>query len=177
MNEKIRVLIPEEDIQKRIAEVGAALSRDYEGKEVLMICVLRGGVFFACELAKHITVPLSMDFMCVSSYGSGTVSKGTVKIIKDLDENIEGKHVLIAEDIVDSGNTLSTLIKLLKVRKPASVKLCTLLDKPERRVVDIEADYSCFKIPDEFVVGYGLDYDQHYRNLPYIGVVELNKEA
>ena len=144
MNEKIRVLIPEEDIQKRIAEVGAALSRDYEGKEVLMICVLRGGVFFACELAKHITVPLSMDFMCVSSYGSGTVSKGTVKIIKDLDENIEGKHVLIAEDIVDSGNTLSTLIKLLKVRKPASVKLCTLLDKPERRVVDIEADYSCF---------------------------------
>ncbi|MCI5481483.1 MAG: hypoxanthine phosphoribosyltransferase [Lachnospiraceae bacterium] len=177
MNEKIRVLIPEEDIQKRIAEVGAALSRDYEGKEVLMICVLRGGVFFACELAKHITVPLSMDFMCVSSYGSGTVSKGTVKIIKDLDENIEGKHVLIAEDIVDSGNTLSTLIKLLKVRKPASVKLCTLLDKPERRVVDIEADYSCFKIPDEFVVGYGLDYDQHYRNLPYIGVVELNEEA
>ena len=177
MNEKIRVLIPEEDIQKRIAEVGAALSRDYEGKEVLMICVLRGGVFFACELAKHITVPLSMDFMCVSSYGSGTVSKGTVKIIKDLDENIEGKHVLIAEDIVDSGNTLSTLIKLLKVRKPASVKLCTLLDKPERRVVDIEADYSCFKIPDEFLVGYGLDYDQHYRNLPYIGVVELNEEA
>ena len=177
MNEKIRVLIPEEDIQKRIAEVGAALSRDYEGKEVLMICVLRGGVFFACELAKHITVPLSMDFMCVSSYGSGTVSKGTVKIIKDLDENIEGKHVLIAEDIVDSGNTLSTLIKLLKVRKPASVKLCTLLDKPERRVVDIEADYSCFKIPDEFVVGFGLDYDQHYRNLPYIGVVELNEEA
>lgn len=177
MNEKIRLLIPEEDIQKRIAEVGAALSRDYEGKEVLMICVLRGGVFFACELAKHITVPLSMDFMCVSSYGSGTVSKGTVKIIKDLDENIEGKHVLIAEDIVDSGNTLSTLIKLLKVRKPASVKLCTLLDKPERRVVDIEADYSCFKIPDEFVVGYGLDYDQHYRNLPYIGVVELNEEA
>ena len=177
MNEKIRVLIPEEDIQKRIAEVGAALSRDYEGKEVLMICVLRGGVFFACELAKHITVPLSMDFMCVSSYGSGTVSKGTVKIIKDLDENIEGKHVLIAEDIVDSGNTLSTLIKLLKVRKPASVKLCTLLDKPERRVVDIEADYSCFKIPDEFVVGYGLDYDQHYRNLLYIGVVELNEEA
>ena len=174
MNEKIRVLIPEEDIQKRIAEVGAALSRDYEGKEVLMICVLRGGVFFACELAKHITVPLSMDFMCVSSYGSGTVSKGTVKIIKDLDENIEGKHVLIAEDIVDSGNTLSTLIKLLKVRKPASVKLCTLLDKPERRVVDIEADYSCFKIPDEFVVGYGLDYDKHYRHLPYIGVVELN---
>lgn len=174
MSEKIRVLISEEEIREKIAEVGAQLSKDYEGKEVLMICVLRGGVFFACELAKHMTVPVSMDFMCVSSYGSGTVSKGTVKIIKDLDENIEGKHVLIAEDIVDSGNTLSTLIKILKVRKPASIKLCTLLDKPERRVVDIEADYSCFRIPDEFVVGYGLDYDQHYRNLPYIGVVEFD---
>ncbi len=173
MSEKISVLIPQEELQRKIAEVGAQLSRDYEGKEVLMICVLKGGVFFACELAKHLTVPVSMDFMCVSSYGSGTVSKGTVKIIKDLDENIEGKHVLIAEDIVDSGNTLSTLIKILKVRKPASIKLCTLLDKPERRVVDIKADYSCFEIPDKFVVGFGLDYGQHYRNLPYIGVVEF----
>lgn len=172
MSEKIRVMITEEEIQKKITEIGAQLSKDYEGKEVLMICVLRGGVFFACELAKHLTVPVSMDFMCVSSYGSGTVSKGTVKIVKDLDENIEGKHVLIAEDIVDSGNTLSTLIKILQVRKPASLKLCTLLDKPDRRVVDINADYTCFRIPDEFVVGYGLDYDQHYRNLPYIGVVE-----
>ena len=114
--------------------------------------------------------------MCVSSYGSGTVSSGRVKIIKDLDENIEGKHVLIAEDIVDSGNTLSTLIKILQVRKPASIRLCTLLDKPERRVVDIKADYSCFEIPDKFVVGYGLDYNQHYRNLPYVGVVELDEE-
>ena len=147
MSEKISVLIPEEEIRKRIAEVGAQLSRDYEGEEVLMICILRGGVFFACELAKHLTVPVSMDFMCVSSYGSGTVSSGRVKIIKDLDENIEGKHVLIAEDIVDSGNTLSTLIKILQVRKPASIRLCTLLDKPERRVVDIKADYSCFEIP------------------------------
>ena len=176
MSEKISVLIPEEDIRKRIAEVGAQLSRDYEGEEVLMICILRGGVFFACELAKHLTVPVSMDFMCVSSYGSGTVSSGRVKIIKDLDENIEGKHVLIAEDIVDSGNTLSTLIKILQVRKPASIRLCTLLDKPERRVVDIKADYSCFEIPDKFVVGYGLDYNQHYRNLPYVGVVELDEE-
>ena len=175
-SEKISVLIPEEEIQKRIAEVGAQLSRDYEGEEVLMICILRGGVFFACELAKHLTVPVSMDFMCVSSYGSGTVSSGRVKIIKDLDENIEGKHVLIAEDIVDSGNTLSTLIKILQVRKPASIRLCTLLDKPERRVVDIKADYSCFEIPDKFVVGYGLDYNQHYRNLPYVGVVELDEE-
>ena len=176
MSEKISVLIPEEEIQKRIAEVGAQLSKDYEGQEVLMICILRGGVFFACELAKHLTVPVSMDFMCVSSYGSGTVSSGRVKIIKDLDENIEGKHVLIAEDIVDSGNTLSTLIKILQVRKPASIKLCTLLDKPDRRVVDINADYSCFEIPDKFVVGYGLDYNQHYRNLPYVGVVELDEE-
>lgn len=176
MSEKISVLIPEEEIRKRIAEVGAQLSRDYEGEEVLMICILRGGVFFACELAKHLTVPVSMDFMCVSSYGSGTVSSGRVKIIKDLDENIEGKHLLIAEDIVDSGNTLSTLIKILQVRKPASIRLCTLLDKPERRVVDIKADYSCFEIPDKFVVGYGLDYNQHYRNLPYVGVVELDEE-
>ena len=176
MSEKISVLIPEEEIQKRIAEVGAQLSKDYEGEEVLMICILRGGVFFACELAKHLTVPVSMDFMCVSSYGSGIVSSGRVKIIKDLDENIEGKHVLIAEDIVDSGNTLSTLIKILQVRKPASIRLCTLLDKPERRVVDIKADYSCFEIPDKFVVGYGLDYNQHYRNLPYVGVVELDEE-
>ena len=176
MSEKISVLIPEEEIRKRIAEVGAQLSRDYEGEEVLMICILRGGVFFACERAKHLTVPVSMDFMCVSSYGSGTVSSGRVKIIKDLDENIEGKHVLIAEDIVDSGNTLSTLIKILQVRKPASIRLCTLLDKPERRVVDIKADYSCFEIPDKFVVGYGLDYNQHYRNLPYVGVVELDEE-
>ena len=176
MSEKISVLIPEEEIRKRIAEVGAQLSRDYEGEEVLMICILRGGVFFACELVKHLTVPVSMDFMCVSSYGSGTVSSGRVKIIKDLDENIEGKHVLIAEDIVDSGNTLSTLIKILQVRKPASIRLCTLLDKPERRVVDIKADYSCFEIPDKFVVGYGLDYNQHYRNLPYVGVVELDEE-
>ena len=176
MSEKISVLIPEEEIRKRIAEVGAQLSRDYEGEEVLMICILRGGVFFACELAEHLTVPVSMDFMCVSSYGSGTVSSGRVKIIKDLDENIEGKHVLIAEDIVDSGNTLSTLIKILQVRKPASIRLCTLLDKPERRVVDIKADYSCFEIPDKFVVGYGLDYNQHYRNLPYVGVVELDEE-
>ena len=176
MSEKISVLIPEEEIRKRIAEVGAQLSRDYEGEEVLMICILRGGVFFACELAKYLTVPVSMDFMCVSSYGSGTVSSGRVKIIKDLDENIEGKHVLIAEDIVDSGNTLRTLINILQVRKPASIRLCTLLDKPERRVVDIKADYSCFEIPAIFVVGYGLDYIQHYRNLPSVGVVELDEE-
>ena len=174
MSEKISVLIPEEELKEKIAEMGEMISKEYEGKEILMICVLRGGVFFACELAKHITVPLTMDFMSVSSYGSGTSSSGNVKIIKDLEDSIEGKYVLIAEDIVDSGNTLSKLIALLKARKPAGIKLCTLLDKPDRRVVEIEADYTCFKIPDKFVVGYGLDYDQHYRNLPYIGVVELD---
>ena len=173
MSDQIRVMYTEQEVDKRIREVADMINRDYEGKEILMICVLRGGVFFACELAKYITVPMAMDFMCVSSYGSGTESKGTVKIIKDLDESIEGKHVLIAEDIVDSGHTLSKLITLLQVRKPASIKLCTLLDKPDRRVVDINADYTCFKIPDKFVVGFGLDYDQHYRNLPYIGVVEF----
>ena len=176
MADKIRVLLTEKEVDERINEVAELINRDYEGKHVHLICILKGGVFFTCELAKRLTVPVSMDFMSVSSYGAGTESSGVVKIIKDLDENIEGKHVLIAEDIVDSGNTLSTLIKILQVRKPASIRLCTLLDKPERRVVDIKADYSCFEIPDKFVVGYGLDYNQHYRNLPYVGVVELDEE-
>ena len=126
-----------------------------------------------CELAKRITVPVSMDFMSVSSYGNDTKSSGVVKIVKDLDESIEGKDVLVVEDIVDSGRTLSYLLENLKNRKPASLRLCTLLDKPERRVIDVDVNYTCFEIPDEFVVGYGLDYAQRYRNLPYIGVVEL----
>ena len=153
MSEKISVLIPEKELKEKIAEMGEMISKEYEGKEILMICVLRGGVFFACELAKHITGPLTMDFMSVSSYGSGTSSSGNVKIIKDLEDSIEGKHVLIAEDIVDSGNTLSKLIALLKARKPASIKLCTLLDKPDRRVTDVHVDYTGFTIPDKFVVG------------------------
>ena len=126
-----------------------------------------------CELAKRITVPVSMDFMAVSSYGSGTESSGSIKMIKDLDESIEGKDVVIVEDIIDSGRTLDKLLELLKTRKPNSLAVCTLLDKPDRRVVDVKVDYTCFNIPDEFVVGYGLDYDQKYRNLPYIGVVEF----
>ena len=126
-----------------------------------------------CELAKRITVPVSMDFMAVSSYGAGTVSSGSIKMIKDLDESIEGKEVIIVEDIIDSGRTLDKLIELLKTRNPKSLAVCTLLDKPDRRVVDVNVDYTCFNIPDEFVVGYGLDYDQKYRNLPYIGVVEF----
>jgi len=173
MSETVRVLVDEKEVDERILELGQQISKDYEGKEVHLICVLKGGVFFMCELAKRITVPVSMDFMSVSSYGDGTKSSGIVKIVKDLDESIEGKHVLVVEDIIDSGRTLSYLLENLKNRKPASMRLCTLLDKPERRVVEVDVDYTGFNIPDEFVVGYGLDYAQKYRNLPYIGVVEL----
>ena len=154
--------------------MAAMINRDYEGKEVHLICILKGGVFFTCELAKRLTVPVSMDFMSVSSYGSGTESSGVVRIVKDLDESIAGKNVLIVEDIIDSGRTLAYLIEILKQRNPESIHLCTLLDKPERRVKkQVKVDYTCFEIPDEFVVGFGLDYDQKYRNLPYIGVVEF----
>lgn len=173
MEDKIRVLLSEEEVGKKIEEIGKQVSRDYEGKTVHMICVLKGGIFFTCELAKRITVPVSLDFMSVSSYGAGTKSTGVVKIVKDLDEPLEGKDVLIVEDIIDSGRTLSYLIEILRRRNPASIKLCTLLDKPERRVTDVKVDYVGFNIPDEFVVGYGLDYAQKYRNLPYIGVVEV----
>ncbi|MGC6173540.1 hypoxanthine phosphoribosyltransferase [Lacrimispora sp. 38-1] len=173
MDDKIRVMLSEEEIATRIKEVAEEISRDYEGKPLHLICILKGGVFFTCELAKRISLPLTMDFMSVSSYGSGTVSSGIVKIIKDLDDPIEGKDVLIVEDIIDSGNTLSYLIEVLKQRNPNSVQLCTLLDKPERRVKkQVEVKYTCFTVPDEFIIGYGLDYDQIYRNLPYIGVIE-----
>lgn len=174
MSEKIRVLLSEEEVGKKIREIGEQISKDYEGKTVHLICVLKGGVFFTCELAKRITVPVTMDFMSVSSYGDETSSSGVVRIVKDLDETIEGKDVLIVEDIIDSGRTLSHLLEILKQRNPNSLRLCTLLDKPERRVKDVNVDYVCFNIPDEFVVGYGLDYAQKYRNLPYIGVVELS---
>ena len=173
MADRIRVLLSEEEVASRIGEVAAQINRDYAGKEIHLICILKGGVFFTCELAKRLTVPVSMDFMSVSSYGAGTVSSGVVKIVKDLDEPLEGKEVLIVEDIIDSGRTLAYLIEVLKQRRPAGIQLCTLLDKPERRVKkQVKVDYTCFTIPDEFVVGYGLDYDQRYRNLPYIGVVE-----
>ena len=172
MAETIRVLIPEEKVDERIRELGEKISADYAGKQIHLICVLKGGVFFMCELAKRITVPVSMDFMCVGSDGDETASSGVVRIAKDLDESIENKEVLIVEDIIDSGNTLYYLMDVLKKRNPASMQLCTLLDKPERRVKDVKVDYCGFEIPDEFVVGYGLDYAQKYRNLPYIGVVE-----
>lgn len=173
MSEKVRVLLSEEEVNAKINQVAQQISKDYEGKEIHLLCVLKGGVFFMCELAKRITVPVSMDFMALSSYGNGTESSGNIKVKKELDESIEGKEVLIVEDIVDSGRTLSYLVEELGKRNPASIRLCTLLDKPERRVVDIHADYTCFEIPDEFVVGYGLDYAQRYRNLPYIGIVEI----
>ena len=174
MAENVRILLKEVEVDKRIAEVAAMINRDYEGKEVHLICILKVGVFFTCELAKRLTVPVSMDFMSVSSYGSGTESSGVVRIVKDLDESIAGKNVLIVEDIIDSGRTLAYLIEILKQRNPESIHLCTLLDKPERRVKkQVKVDYTCFEIPDEFVVGFGLDYDQKYRNLPYIGVVEF----
>lgn len=173
MSEKIKVLISEEEVDARIRELGEKISKEYEGKQIHLICVLKGGVFFMCELAKRITVPVSMDFMCVGSYGDGTKSSGVVRLAKDLDESIENKEVLIVEDIIDSGNTLYYLMDVLRQRKPASLRLCTLLDKPDRRVKDVHVDWTGFEIPDEFVVGYGLDYAQKYRNLPYIGVVEV----
>ena len=168
----VEVMLQEDVVDARIKELGEQISRDYAGESVHLICILKGSVYFTCELAKRITVPVTMDFMQCSSYGAETKSSGIVKIIKDLDEPLEGKEVLIVEDIIDSGRTLSYLIEILKKRNPASIRLCTLLDKPERRVTDVKVDYVGFNIPDEFVVGYGLDYAQKYRNLPFIGVVE-----
>lgn len=159
-------------MESRIRELAAEISRDYEGREIRMVGILKGASFFMCELAKRITVPVSIDFMQVSSYGGATESTGTVKIRKDLDESIEGLDVMIVEDIIDSGRTLAFLGEFLKSKGARSIRYCTLLDKPERRVVDLKADYSGFEIPNRFVVGYGMDYDQKYRNLPYIGVIE-----
>lgn len=176
MTERVKVLLSEDRVDKKIQELGQMISKDYEGRKVHLICILKGGVFFMCELAKRITVPVSMDFMSVSSYGNGTTSSGYIKINKDLDESIEGKDVLIVEDIVDSGNTLFYLSEILEKRHPKSIEICTLLDKPERRVADVHVKYSGFNIPDEFVVGYGLDYAQKYRNLPFIGVVEFRED-
>jgi len=176
MTENVKVMLSEEEVDKRIQEIGDQISKDYAGKQVHLVCVLKGGAFFMVELAKRITVPVSLDFMSVSSYGSATKSSGVVKIVKDLDEPLKDKDVLVVEDIIDSGRTLSYLLEMLKDRKPASLKLCTLLDKPSRRVIDVDVDYTGFQIPDEFVVGYGLDYDQRYRNLPYIGIMELGEE-
>ena len=175
MKEKVDVLISEKEIDNRILEIADRINKDYEGEELTLICVLKGGVMFMCDLAKRLNLNVRLDFMSVSSYGSQTKSSGVVKIIKDLDDSIDGKNVLVVEDIIDSGNTLLYLMDILKKRGPKSIKLCTLLDKPSRREKkDVFVDYVCFEIEDKFVVGYGLDYDQRYRNLPYIGVMELS---
>ena len=171
--EKISVLIPEEKIEDRIVQIAEQISKDYQGETVKLVCILKGSIIFTCELAKRITVPVLFDFIQVSSYGNGTKSSGSVVIKKELDEDIKGDNVIIVEDIVDSGNTLSQLVPILKAREPKSLKVCTLLDKPDRRTAPIDVDYNGFVIPDEFVVGYGLDYDQKYRNLPYIGVLHF----
>lgn len=171
MTGSVKVMISEEQVNKRIHELAEQISKDYEGKSVHLICILKGSAFFCCDLAKRLTVPVTIDFMSVSSYGSGTVSSGRVKIVKDLDESIQDREVIIIEDIIDSGNTLAYLKELLGTRAPKSLSICTLLDKPDRRVTDVDVNYVGFVIPDEFVVGYGLDYDQYYRNLPYVGVV------
>lgn len=171
MQNNIKELISEKELDEKIRILGEQISKDYEGRQVHLVCILKGSVFFTCELAKRITVPVTMDFMSVSSYGNETSSSGVIKVMKDLDESIEDKDVIVIEDIVDSGRTLSYLLKLLQERKPASLALCTLLDKPERRTHEVYVDYTGFQIPDEFVVGYGLDYAQKYRNLPYVGVV------
>ena len=170
----IDVLIDEAAVDRRIRELGEQISRDYAGKTVHLICILKGSVYFTCELAKRITVPVVMDFMQCSSYGAATKSSGVVKLSKDLDMAITDRDVIIIEDIIDSGRTLSHLKNLLGQRGPESLKICTLLDKPDRRVTEVEVDYTGFQIEDKFVVGYGLDYDQRYRNLPYIGVIEFD---
>ena len=172
--DNLEIMITEEEIENRIKVLAEEISRDYAGKTIHMICVLKGGVYFMTELSKHINpeIPVSLDFMSVSSYGNAQTSSGIVKIVKDLDEPLEGKDVIVVEDIIDSGRTLYYLLGMLKDRHPASLKLCTLLDKPERRERDVKVDYTGFVIDDKFVLGCGMDYEQYYRNLPYIAVVK-----
>ena len=168
----LKVLLSEDEIAARVAEIGAQISRDYAGRHLVMVSVLKGSVVFKADLMRAVTVPAEIDFMCVSSYGSGVKTSGVVKIIKDLDNDLAGMDLLLVEDILDSGMTLEYIKKLLLGRNPNSIKICTLLDKPERRKADVVADYKGFEVPDEFVVGYGLDYAEKYRNLPYIGVLK-----
>lgn len=172
INDVEKVLLSEEQLSQKIAELGEEISKDYQGKEIVAIRVLKGAILFMADLARAVKVPMALDFMAVSSYGNGTSTSGTVRILKDLDNSIEGKHVLVVEDIIDSGVTLKYLLKNLKSRKPASIKLCTLLNKPERRRVEVDIDYCGFTVPDYFLVGYGLDYAEKYRNLPFIGILK-----
>ena len=167
------VLVTEEELKAKVAELGAQISRDYEGKNLLLVSILKGAVVFMADLMRAVTIPCSIDFMVVSSYGgTNTQTTGLVKIVKDLDADLTGKDVLIVEDILDTGVTLSNLVPMLKMRNPSSVKICAILDKPTRRKADIQPDYEGFQVPDEFVVGYGLDYNEKYRNLPYVGVLK-----
>ena len=166
------ILFTEEQLKTRVQEIAHEIERDYQGKEIMLISVLRGSFIFMADLCRAIDLPCTLDFMSVSSYGKGTTSSGQVQITKDLSEDITGRHIIVVEDILDSGNTLSYLLKILQHRHPASIRLCTLLDKPDRRVKPVEIHYSGFTIPDAFVVGYGLDYAEKYRNLPYIGIVK-----
>lgn len=170
--DKISVLISKEALETRIQEMADRINRDYAGQEIHLVGILKGSVFFICELAKRLTIPVTMDFMSVSSYGAGTESCGRVKIVMDLSEPIKGRNVIIVEDIIDSGNTLSYLLPVLSSRQPAGIRLITLLSKPDRRKKEVDIDDIGFVIPDAFVVGFGLDYAQKYRNLPYIGIVE-----
>ena len=172
MDVNIKVLISEEEIQNRVKEIAAQISADYEGESVHLICILKGSLFFTADLARRMTVPVTFDFMSLESYGERMVSSGKVKLTKDTEGDIGGKNVIVIEDIVDTGRTLSFLMDLLKSRNPKSLKLCTFLNKPERRVTEVEVDYVGFNIPDRFVVGYGMDYAQKYRELPYIGYIE-----
>lgn len=176
MREEINVLIKEEDIVARVKELAEQINHDYEGKTLHLICILKGSVFFTCELAKYIKVPVTIDFMSVSSYGNGMTSSGSITINQDLTMNLEGRDVLIVEDIVDSGRTLAYLAHMLEKRGPASLRICTLLDKPQCRISEVDVAYTGFVIDDLFVVGFGLDYAQKYRNLPYIGVLEIKED-
>ena len=167
------VLVTEEQLKAKVAELGARISRDYEGKNLVLVSILKGAVVFMADLMRAVTIPCSIDFMVVSSYGgTNTQTTGLVKIVKDLDADLTGRDVLIVEDILDTGVTLSNLVPMLKMRNPSSVKICAILDKPTRRKADIQPDYEGFQVPDEFVVGYGLDYNEKYRNLPYVGVLK-----
>lgn len=173
MNKDIeRILLSEEEIAAKVKELGAQISKDYADKNPIIISVLKGSFMFMADLVRAVTVPCTVDFMSVSSYGGGTTSSGEVKIVKDFDESIDGRHIIVVEDILDSGRTLSYLMKNMKARGAASISLCTFLDKPDRRVVPVEVAYKGFTVPDAFIVGYGLDYDQQYRNLPYVGVLK-----
>ncbi|MCH5332608.1 MAG: hypoxanthine phosphoribosyltransferase [Agathobacter sp.] len=174
---KISVYLTEEQLNKRIAEIGAEITERFRGESVYLVCILKGSIFFTTELAKRIELPMTIDFMSVSSYGASTHSGGVVNVKKDLEHSIEGENVIVVEDIIDSGNTLSRLMTLFSHRNPKTLTLCALLDKPARRTVEgIHVDFTGFRIPDKFVVGYGLDYDQRYRNLPYIGFIEDEEE-